>query len=145
MNVPNVSQKDSGSLTITLPSDKATNASSAWLAYSMSQALWHGDKFQEEFPQEKQHRHSLAEEADSLTAAAKVWLELTAKNPSPPSDPYLALLIKIHQADMIEPYVLLNAADEGISHDYDAYREKNRAKLERYLGQFVVPPAPAKP
>jgi hypothetical protein len=41
--------------------------------------------------------------------------------------------------------VLLSAADEGISQDYGAYREKNRAKLEQYLGQFVVPPVPPKP
>ncbi len=146
VNVPNsVSQKDSQNITITLPQGQPTNSTSAWLAYSMSQALWHGDKFKQQFPQEKQYRHSLAEESDSLTTTAKVWSELSGRNPTPPPDPDLALLIKIYQADMIEPYVLLNAADEGISQDYGAYREKNRAKLEQYLGQFVVPPVPPKP
>jgi hypothetical protein len=43
---------------------------------------------------------------------------------------------------MIEPYVLLNAADEGIAQDYAGYREKNRDRLVRYLSEFVVPPAP---
>ena len=43
---------------------------------------------------------------------------------------------------MIDPYVLLSAADEGISKDYDSYREKNRGKLEAYLGSFVVPATP---
>jgi hypothetical protein len=42
---------------------------------------------------------------------------------------------------MIEPYVLLNAADEGIAQDYPGYREKNREKLEQYLSEFVVPAA----
>jgi tetratricopeptide (TPR) repeat protein len=146
VNVPsNVTQKDSQNITITIPQGKPTTSKSAWLAYSMSQALWRGDKFKQQFPQEKQYRHSLAEESDSLTTTAKVWTELSAKNPAPPADPDLAQLIKIYQADMIEPYVLLNAADQGISQDYDAYREKNRAKLEQYLGQFVVPPVPPKP
>jgi|SRR5271170_765564 len=146
VNAPNnVSQKGSKNITITLPPGQPTNASAAWMAYSMARALWHGDKFKQQFPQEKEYRHSLVEEAGCLTSAAKVWLELTVKNPSAPPDPDLALLIKIYQAGMVEPYVLLNAADEGISRDYDGYREGNRAKLEQYLGQFVVPPVPQKP
>jgi tetratricopeptide (TPR) repeat protein len=142
-----VGQAASGKITITLPAGAATNESSAWLAYSMSQALWHGEKFQKQFPQDTKYRHSLAEEADSLASAAKVWSELNKGKSAAPDDPNLALLVKIYQADMIEPYVLLNAADEGISQDYDAYRGKNRAKLEQYLGDFVVPhvPPPAAP
>jgi len=45
---------------------------------------------------------------------------------------------------MIEPYVLLNAADQGIAQDYAGYREKNREKLEQYLSEWVAPPAPGK-
>jgi hypothetical protein len=43
---------------------------------------------------------------------------------------------------MIEPYVLLNAADQGIAQDYAGYREKSRSKLETYLNDFVVPSSP---
>jgi len=43
---------------------------------------------------------------------------------------------KLYQAKMIERYVLLNAADQGIAQDYPAYREKNREKLEQYLSKF---------
>jgi hypothetical protein len=72
-----------------------------------------------------------------------MWIDLTGKEgASKPADANLDLLVKIYQADMVEPYVLLNAADERISKDYAAYREKNRGKLEQYLSQFVVPPAP---
>jgi hypothetical protein len=46
---------------------------------------------------------------------------------------------------MIEPYVLLNGADQGIAQDYPAYRSRNRNRLEGYLSDFVVPPAPSKP
>jgi len=45
---------------------------------------------------------------------------------------------------MIEPYILLSAADQGIAQDYAAYRKKNRSKLEEYMSTFIVPPAPPK-
>jgi len=40
---------------------------------------------------------------------------------------------------MIEPYVLLNGADQEITLDYGEYRAKNREKLVQYLNEFVVP------
>jgi hypothetical protein len=61
------------------------------------------------------------------------------KATSAPKDPNLVLVLKLYQAKMIEPYVLLNAADDGIAQDYPGYREKNREKLEQYLSEFVVP------
>jgi tetratricopeptide (TPR) repeat protein len=143
---PEVSQAGpKTNITITVPSGSTTDSGAAWLAYSMSQALWHGDKFKQQYPQETEYRHPLAEEADSLRSAAKVWSELTAKKKSATPDADLALLLKIDQADMIEPYVLLNAADQGIARDYPEFREKNRSKLAQYLSQFVVPSVPPKP
>jgi hypothetical protein len=113
--------------------------------YGLTKVKWRSDEFKKQFPAEKQYRHSLAEEADALAAAATVWTEVNEsdkkkKKASPaPKDPNLILLLKLYQAKMIEPYVLLNAADEGIAQDYDGYRQKNRDKLEQYLSEFVVP------
>jgi hypothetical protein len=120
--------------------------SSIWLMYGLTKTSWHGDEFKKHFPEEKEYRHSLAEEAEALTAAATVWTEVNEsdkkkkKASSPPKDPNLILLLKLYQAKMIEPYILLNAADQGIAQDYNAYREKNREKLEQYLSEWVVPP-----
>jgi tetratricopeptide (TPR) repeat protein len=147
-----VSQKDDKNITITVDPKTSEETTGAWLAYNMARALWRGEKFKQQFPGEKQYRHSLAEETDALTTAAKVYLETSSKNrdkkttaSAVPKDPSLLTLLRLHQAGMIEPYVLLNAADEGIARDYDAYREKNRVKLEQYMKIFVVPePAPAK-
>ncbi len=50
--------------------------------------------------------------------------------------------IKVFQADLTEPYVLLNGADQAIARDYEEYRSKHREKLELYLSAFVVPRAP---
>jgi Flp pilus assembly protein TadD len=140
VNVPNRAQKDGAQ------PGKQVDIDAAWLAYGNSKATWQESKFREQFPQETQYRHSLAQETDALQAAAKSWSDSKDKHmASKPEDPNLDLLVRIYQADMIEPYVLLNAADAGIAADYDGYRAKNRAKLEQYLSQFVVPPAPAKP
>jgi tetratricopeptide (TPR) repeat protein len=144
IKVPNsVTQKDDKNITISIDSSHENAAGAAWMIYSITQAAWHGEEFKKTFPEEKQYRHSLPEETQALTMAAE---SLTAKNkkksPKPPEDPDLALLLRIYQAGMIEPYVLLSAPDAGIVKDYDAYREKNRAKLEEYLSAFVVPPAP---
>lgn len=87
-------------ITITMQAGQATDVGAAWLAYSMSQALWHGDKFKQQYPQEKQYRHSLAEEADSLTTTAKVWSELTAKKKPAKPDANLELLLRIYRASL---------------------------------------------
>jgi hypothetical protein len=59
-------------------------------------------------------------------------------------DHSLLLLLRLHQAGLLESYVLFRLGDEGIAKDYSAYRAKNRAKLEEYMDKFVVPPAPTK-
>jgi len=146
IDVPNsVTKKDDQHINITIDPKWPEDVSSAWMMYSLAKANWQGDEFKKHFPDEKQYRHSLAEEADCLGLAATVWTEVIdsdkkkKKVSSPPKDPSLILLLKLHQAKMLEPYVLLNAADKGIAQDYDAYREKNRDKLEQYLSEFVVP------
>jgi hypothetical protein len=117
--------------------------------YGLSKAGWRGHDFNKQFPGEKQYRHSLPEEAGSLELAATAWMNATESGKhakkqasAAPEDPNLALLLQLYQAKMLEPYVLLNAADDGIAQDYSRYREKNRDKLEQYLSRYVVPAAP---
>jgi len=151
INAPqnSVSQSDEKHINVTVDMKDPTDTSAVWLSYSLSRAKWRAD-FKKHFPDEKEYRHSLAEETEALTLAAKVCQELVESNTkksgssSLPKDPDLLLLLKLNQARMIEPYVLLNAADEGIAHDYGTYREKNRTTLETYLSDFVVPPAPSR-
>jgi len=138
----NVSQTGEKNITITLDPKAPAETSTLWLSYGLTKAKWHGDAFKKQFPEEKQYRHSLAEETDALTAAATVWTEVNEKKKAAPKDTNLILLLKLYEAKMIEPYVLLNAADEGIAQDYARYREKNREKLAQYLSEFVVPPVP---
>jgi Flp pilus assembly protein TadD len=119
----------------------------AWRAYHSVTADWRtGGKFQKQFPQETEYRHSLPEESEALTAAATVLqtlrqdqtsAELVAGNTMP------GLLLKLHDVGLIDPYVLFSLGDDGIARDYKPYRTANRTKLEEYMDKFVMPPAPA--
>ncbi|MGC2696247.1 MAG: tetratricopeptide repeat protein [Candidatus Angelobacter sp.] len=150
INVPNnVTQKDENNITITMNANDSSDTSSVWLIYGMVKATWHGDEFKKHYPDEKQYRHSLGEEADALSAAAAVRSESSnskgkkkGKPATTPANADLDLLTQLYQAKLLEPYVLLSAADQDIAQDYAAYREKNRDKLEKYLGDFILPPAP---
>jgi tetratricopeptide (TPR) repeat protein len=136
-------RKDGDKTTITLNPDANTGAGAVWLAYGATRALWQNEKFKKTFPNENKYRHSLPEEYEALSLAAKMLPK--SEKDAAYTDSNLAQLKKLSDAGMLEPYILLNAADQGIAQDYPVYREQNRVRLEAYLSQFVVPPAPAKP
>ena len=121
--------------------------SAAWRAYHAAIAEWRkGGKFQKQFPQEAVYRHSLAEESEALTAAAMVLqaLKQDEKSAELLADNTVAgLLLKLHAAGLIDPYVLFSLGDDGIARDYKAYRAANRTKLEEYMDEFVMPPVQA--
>jgi Flp pilus assembly protein TadD len=120
---------------------------SAWRAYHSVIADWReGSKFAKQFPQDAEYRHSLAEESEALTAAARVLQTLKQDDKSAElvtGDTVAGLLLKLYEADLIDPYVLFSLGDDGIARDYTAYRAANRSKLEAYMDRFVMPPAPA--
>lgn len=111
------------------------DGSSAWLVYSITRANWRTTKFAKTFPREKTYRHSLAEEAEALrmvVSSAKSDKKVKKMEES------LANLIKVSDAGLLEAYILLARADEGISRDYEEYRRLNREKLRRYLTEYVT-------
>jgi hypothetical protein len=117
--------------------------SAAWDAYYAVRDQWqNGGEFKRRFPEDKQYLHSLPEESEALTAAIKVLEKLEADGKSArqvDSDTGLVLLLKLHEAGLIEPYVLFSLGDPGIARDYIAYRGRNRERLEEYMDKFVVP------
>jgi len=127
---------------------QSQDISSAWRAYYAAKSDWKkGGRFEKQFPHEAEYRHSLPEESEALTAAAKVLEKLTEDKKSAEkvaTDPVASLLLKLWDAGLIDPYVLFSLGDDGIAKDYIAYRTKSRAKLEDYMEEFVMPPAPAR-
>lgn len=119
------------------------DVSTAWQAYYSVKEHWQrGGEFKKRFPEEKEYRHTLAEESEALIAAGKVLHNLQEDKKTAELVTYDAassLLLKLHDAGLIEPYVLFSLGDAGIARDYAAYRTKNRNKLEEYMDKFVVP------
>lgn len=144
-----VDSKD-GKINITLDSSAPADdpSSAGWLAYNMERALWQGDKFKKEFPKESTYRHTMREEASALHLLVSVVAEVgdskRKKKKESALDPALVTLAKIDQEGLLEPFVLLNRADQGIAQDYAGYRAVNRDKLRRYLDEFIVPKTPVK-
>ncbi|HKF20296.1 MAG TPA: tetratricopeptide repeat protein [Candidatus Angelobacter sp.] len=121
---------------------KNDSSSAAWLIYPIERARWHQEEFAKEFPEEKNYRHSLKEEVAALSLATTVFEESQRKTKDANPDPGLTLLSRFKVEGMLEPYVLLMKADNGIAQDYSAYRAAHRDKLIEFVDKYVVPPAP---
>ena len=115
----------------------------AWLSYGMSRALWMREKFAKEYPNETSYRHSLKEETESLRTLIAVSKEIAEKQKLDLSASDFGPLIKIEEAGFLEPFVLLNRADNGIVRDYAGYRATSREKIRLYLDQMVIPQSPS--
>jgi len=122
--------------------------SAAWEAYYAVKVRWRQGEFTKRFPQEAEYRRTLAEETEALEAVAVRLQKLKDDKKTAAlvtDDRRLSVLVALHQAGLIEPYVLFGLGDDeaGIASEYAAYREKNRLKLEEYVDKFVIAPAPA--
>jgi len=140
-----VTEKDDN-ISITLDSGlgkKDDPTLTAWTGYAMERALWHGDKFKKEFPNEPKYRRTMREEAGVLHLLVTVLTEQkNFEKKKKNLDPSLLQILAIDQAGLIEPFALLNRGDNEIAQDYAAYRAANRDKIYRYFDEFVVPKAP---
>lgn len=93
--------------------------------------------------------HTLAEEMDALTALlTDVKAKLAAGTVTPEKlNPGLKLLLQLQKDNMLECFVLLNAYDMGLRHDYPAYRATHRDQLIAYVNRYLLgqPAASAAP
>jgi tetratricopeptide (TPR) repeat protein len=136
----NVTFDEKGNANISLSADTMLggakeDGSFAWISYGASRSLWHKEKFAKAFPNEQTYRHSLLEEADALRSV--ITLASTDKSVKTLSPP-LAKLKKLNDEGLLEAYILLARADQGIARDHPAYLKDNRDKLRRYVSLYVV-------
>jgi tetratricopeptide (TPR) repeat protein len=109
---------------------------SAWVTYSLIRASYQDDLFTKDFPNEKVYRHTLKEEADALSAVVTV---IRQKNIPPDKlDESLRNLLDLSDAGMLDCWILISGADDGIEQDYPAYRDAHRQLLHDYIARFVV-------
>ncbi len=139
INIPtSVSFDDKGNAKISLdPSALSGNddGSFAWLSYGATRSSWRKEKFAKAFPNESTYRHSLAEEADALRSV--LAMAATDKKVKMLT-PALSKLKKLSDDGLLEAYILLARPDEGVVKDYFEYLKVNRAKLIRYMKEYVV-------
>src|SRR5262245_54509707 len=65
-----VQRKDDKNISVFVNPSEKKDGSDAWMSYSIGRAAWMTElKFSKEFPNEKQYRHSLREESESLSFA----------------------------------------------------------------------------
>jgi tetratricopeptide (TPR) repeat protein len=116
--------------------DKKHPGSSAWMMYSLVRAGYRVDVFKKEFPNEKEYRHSLKEEDAALSGVAEGIKNQEVKKSD--LDESLRNLVELNDAGMLDCWILISAADNGIAQDYAAYRNQHRQLLHDYLDRFVV-------
>lgn len=133
--------KTNVTLDSSLPKDDPSMG--GWLIYGITRASWMKERFAKQYPSEPSYRHSLLEETESLHLLITVVKESSEKEKRDLKGTDLGTLVAIEQAGLLEPFILLSRADNGIAKDYEGYRAANRDKVRRYLDEFVVPKAPA--
>jgi tetratricopeptide (TPR) repeat protein len=106
------------------------------LAYSMGSAVWQGGEFKKNFPDEKVYRHSLKEETQSIRVMLSVAKE--QKIPEAKLSTSTKLLMELDKNGMLECWILLDDADNGIAQDYVAYRKDHRELMAKYIAQYDV-------
>lgn len=133
----NVTFKDNGETNITLDQAalNAEDGSVAWIGYGASRTEWRKVKFAKTFPKETVYRHSLAEEADALRSVLAV---VASDKRTKTLSPSLARLKKLNDEGLLEAYLLMGRADQGIAQDHRAYLLANRALLRRYVMEYVI-------
>jgi tetratricopeptide (TPR) repeat protein len=125
----------------TLQAGAKKDGTDAWFSYTLFRAAWHGEKFQKEFPAEKEYRHSLAEEVDGFQGVVNQVKAEMKKNQIEQLDPTLAALVKLSDEGLLESYILISRADKGISLDYPAYRDAHREKVRQYISEWIIHPS----
>ena len=111
------------------------DGSFAWISYGATRSVWRKERFAKRFPQEQVYRHSLPEEAEALRSVITLAsADKKVKNLSPS----LRKLKNLNDEGLLQAYILMARADEGISKDHPAYLKENRDELRRYMIEYVV-------
>ena len=116
------------------PGTAAVPSTPARAAYDSVRRTWKGDDakggaaFRAAYPTEGVYRHSVGEERAALQAAYRV----------DPANVATVNLKKMDDAGMLESFVLIAGADQGIASEYERYRSEHRDALRNFWKSFVI-------
>lgn len=131
-------QGNNTTLTVDPKIFNSKDGSNEWLMYDLTRVAWAKGEFAKAYPNESIYRHSLREEAAALRMVAEMAAKDLKAGKIKTLEPSLATLVKLNDDGLLESYVLLARADQGIAQDYAAYRKDNHDKLIRYFTEYVV-------
>jgi tetratricopeptide (TPR) repeat protein len=135
LNIPKTSVGPDGKKNTTINVNPVSDdGSMAWIAYSATREVWEKEKFKKTFPNESQYRHTLAEEVDALRSVVSMAKTVKAKKLSED----IAMIEKMDRDGVLEAYVLLAIADDGIARDHRDYLKRNRDRLRLYVTKYVI-------
>ena len=132
VDVPEFTLDATGKAVPKIKIDANDPAASPWLAYFASRESWNKEKFAKAFPKEKQYRHSLQEEIESLRALVRAAQEKKLANKQ------FELIAQMDKDSVLEAFVLLARPDEGVATDHAEYLKNNRPKLRLYVANYVI-------
>jgi hypothetical protein len=130
---PTVDAKGNTNVTID-PTQIGNPTGPAILAYSMGSTVWRQGEFKKTFSTESVYRHSLPEEAQSI----RVALSTLTKVPPDKLDATWKTLTALDKDGMLECWILLDHADQGMAQDYVAYRSGHRDLMHAYIAKYEV-------
>ncbi len=132
VDIPEIKYDANGKATTVMNENSLNEGSKAWLAYSLTRENWHKEKFAKTFPTEKKYRHTLQEEAEAIRSTLKSAKEQKL------SHPQFEILQKLNEDGLLEAFILMAQADNGIAEDHEAYLKSNRDKLRKYVLNYVI-------
>lgn len=131
VDFPDIKFDEQGRAMVAAPVDNP-NSNPEWKGYLAARIDWRKNKFAKTFPAEKEYRHTLQEEVEAVRNALKMAKEEKL------SAPQFEVLQKLDSEGLLEAYVLMAKADEGIAHDHENYLKANRPKMRQYVLNYVI-------
>jgi hypothetical protein len=141
----NVSQGEKGGTNVTIDASALTSnpgIMAVAIIYAGARTDWQKSKFAQQFPNEKQYRHSLPEEHEALSTVLDFIL---AGNKDKQGRVILtsemAMLKRINDDGLLDAFILLARADAGIAQDYLPYRSAHADLLRRFVLNYIIQPS----
>ncbi|WP_175414927.1 tetratricopeptide repeat protein [Nibricoccus aquaticus] len=109
------------------------------LLYSLARGKWLSEERAAFFAEDATPRHSLPEERSGLEAVLTFADEASGAELKEELSKWksaIDTLREVKKAGLLDTFILLDRANQGIAQDYSAYRETNRAELVRYIREI---------
>ncbi len=118
---------------VDIPKEADTKKDGPWAAYFAARSAAEKGNAPAPKPGEMRlYRHNLKDEAAAIRSL------LAAVKGTEGIDPQIVTLQELEKEGLLESFILLALADQGIAQDHPAYLKDNRAKLRQYVLNYAI-------